>query len=78
MEERLPPRQMGSIVMSRGPVSEPISELIETKRVATSANQSKEDWGRDPSQIGHEPLVFMYPVSLKRKVCFEINTRKGI
>ena len=41
IKERVPPRQMGSIAMSKGPCLEPISALIETKRVAVSANQRK-------------------------------------
>ena len=43
MKEGVPPRQMGSIAMSKGPCLEPISALIETKGVAVSANQ------REPS-----------------------------
>jgi len=47
MKESVPPRQMGSIAMSRGPWLGPISALIETKRMAVGVNQrnlSPKNW----------------------------------
>jgi len=52
MKERVPPRQMGIIAMSKGPCLEPISALIETKRSGrqrqpkeTAKNLKQGDWG---------------------------------
>ena len=32
--------------------------------------------GTRPSKMGHRLLVVMYPVSLRRRACFEIDTNK--
>ena len=63
MKESEPPRQMGSIAMSKGPYLEPISALIEeAKRVVVSANQRKERLGRDLRRwdMGHLSSCILY------------------
>jgi len=43
MKERVPPRQMGSIAISKGPCLEPISALIE-KESPSAPTKGKGDW----------------------------------
>jgi len=49
MKESVPPRQIGSIAMSKGSWLGPISALIERKKMAVSVNQrnpSPKDWDK--------------------------------
>jgi hypothetical protein len=72
MKERVPPRQIGIIAMSKGPYFEPISAVIEV------SNQHRRKKKRNPLKTsgktrtrplkkGHGPLLVMYPVSLMPK-----------
>ena len=69
MKESVPPRQMGSMAMSKGPYLEPISVVVirdKNNRSSTPHNEgfSNRQTGTRPLKMGHGPLVVMYPVSL--------------
>jgi hypothetical protein len=68
MKERVPPRHIGIIAMSKGPYLDPISVVMIEKSQISIAKRTKEQTGTRPLKIGHGPLAVIYPESLLPKL----------